>query len=168
MLFGVVVAAQLFQGVLGDRVFDDADCEQLVTSRFWSLDEPCMLERNFDLSDLSTKLPNDTYSTKYVYVKDVPRIDECVHALFIVPEMSGQSEASVTISNAHFVVDFTPDNTGGYGKCDEISVTLFLGNVNLNEVKIEYYLDELITDNEAKKNIPITPYSCMPSTSDNP
>ena len=27
MLFGVVVAAQLFQGVLGARVFDDADCE---------------------------------------------------------------------------------------------------------------------------------------------
>ena len=127
-----------------------------------------MLERNFDLSYLSTKLPNDTYSTKYVYVKDVPRIDECVHTLFIVPEMSGQSEPSVTISDAHFVVDFEPDSTGGYGECDEISVTLFLGNVKLDKVKIEYYSDDSITDSETKKNIPITPYSCMPSISDNP
>ena len=122
-----------------------------------------MLERDFDLSKLSNQLPNHTYSTKYVYVKDVPRIDECVHALFIVPEMSGQSEPSVTISNAHFVVDFELDSAGGYGNCGEISVTLFLGNVNLKDVKIEYYLDGIsLADDDLKRKIKFEP--CMPST----
>ena len=159
MLFGVVVAAQQVWDALANRVFDDADCEQLVTSRVWSLDEPCMLERDFNLSALSDRLPNTTYRTKFVYVTDVPRIDECVHALFIVPDTSDGSP-KIKISNAHFLVNFKLDDSSNYD-CDEkgITVTLFLGNVELDDVKIEYN----ITGNDVSQDTHFYSYTASPS-----
>lgn len=121
----------MLRGALDTRVFNDADCEQLVTSRLWILEEPCLLEGDFDLDGLKKYLPNETYSTRYVYVKDIPRIDDCVHALFIVPESSSGSSTPVTVKNAHFLIEFDKESTGGYGDCPEINVTLFLGDVNL-------------------------------------
>lgn len=49
-----------------------------------------MLEGDFDLANLAEQLPNSTYSTSYVYVNDVPQIDNCTHALFITTEKSGK------------------------------------------------------------------------------
>ena len=126
-----------------------------------------MLERNFDLSDLSNQLPNHTYSTKYVYVKDVPRIDQCVYALFIVPEMSGQSEPSVTISNAHFFMEFTLEEPAEYEGCDNIDVTLFLGNVKLVNVTVDYYSNGLSSSGDIGEGKTVNVLSCLPSTSDN-
>ena len=75
-----------------------------------------MLNNDFDLSKLADDLPNSTYNTSYVYVRDVPRIDNCFHALFIVPEQYDEVNGRTyhTISNADILVEFLGDTEGTY------------------------------------------------------
>ena len=99
-----------------------------------------MLEKSFDLSLLQYQLPNHSYSTKQVYVEGVPRIDKCVHALFIVPQ-DDDNKSNVTVSHANFFVNVSIDDQNELETCPKIYVGLFLGSVNLTDVKLDYYID---------------------------
>lgn len=85
-------------------------------------------------------MPNHSYSTKQVYVEGVPRIDKCVHALFIVPQ-DEDNKSNVTVSNANFFVNVSIDDEDELKTCTEIYVGLFLGSVDLIDVRLDYYID---------------------------